>query len=66
LVISNNPEYFKIFLQKAKKYIDKHPNQPKLITINAWNEWEEGSYPEPDYRYGYGYLDEVKMVLNEK
>ena len=36
----------------CKNFPYAHPNQPKLITINAWNEWVEGSYPEPDERSG--------------
>tara|TARA_R110002050_G_scaffold286468_3_gene436930 strand:+ start:16671 stop:17870 length:1200 start_codon:yes stop_codon:yes gene_type:complete len=63
LIVNNKPEYFEIYLRKAKKYVDDHPNQPKLITINAWNEWAEGSYLEPDKRNGYRYLKAVKKVF---
>lgn len=60
---NNSPESFEAFLLKAKEYADSHPEQPKLITINAWNEWVEGSYLEPDMKWGYGYLEAVKKVL---
>ncbi|MES1159168.1 MAG: glycoside hydrolase family 99-like domain-containing protein, partial [Bacteroidota bacterium] len=63
LIVNNKPEFFKIFLQKAKRYVDRHPHQPRLITINAWNEWAEGSYLEPDRAHGTGYLDAVKEVF---
>jgi hypothetical protein len=65
LIVNNKSEYFKIYLQKAKEYIDKHPNQPKLITINAWNEWAEGSYLEPDVVHGMSYLEAVKEVFRK-
>jgi hypothetical protein len=36
------------------------------ITINAWNEWTEGSYLEPDKVHGNGYLNAVKRVLGAR
>ena len=39
------------------------PGQPKLITVNSWNEWTEGSYLEPDTKWGFGYLEAVKKVF---
>ncbi len=60
-----NPQTFKTYLLKAKAYADKHPDQHKLITINSWNEWVEGSYLEPDDRFGMGYLEAVKEVFLE-
>lgn len=62
---NNNPETFAALLSKAKKYADSHPEQPKLITINAWNEWVEGSYLLPDMLNGFGYLEAVKRVIKE-
>ena len=47
----------------AKEYIDGHPEQKPLITINSWNEWTETSYLEPDDLYGYGYLEAIKKVF---
>ncbi len=59
----NTPSSFATLLSKAKKYADTHPEQPKLITINAWNEWVEGSYLLPDMLNGFGYLEAVKDVF---
>ena len=61
---NKSPESFAAFLQKAKEYTDKHPEQPKLITLNAWNEWVEGSCLLPDMKYGFSYLEEVKKVIS--
>ena len=47
---------------KNKGIAGSHPGQPRLITINAWNEWVEGSYLLPDMLNGFGYLDAVKKV----
>ena len=59
----NTPQSFATLLAKAKEYADSHPEQPKLITINAWNEWVEGSYMLPDMLNGFGYLEAVKEVI---
>jgi hypothetical protein len=61
--INNTPQSFAALLTKAKEYADAHPGQPGLITINAWNEWVEGSYLLPDMLNGFGYLEAVKEVI---
>ena len=62
---NGTPENFAKALRLAKKYADEHPEQLPMISINAWNEWVEGSYLLPDEVNGFGYLEAVKAVLNE-
>lgn len=61
--LNKSPEAFAGFLQKAKDYVDEHPEQQKLITIFAWNEWIEDGYLLPDIKYGYKHLEAVKEVM---
>lgn len=63
IVRNNTPEVLKEAFEKSKKYIDDHPNQVPLLTINSWNEWTETSYLEPDDLYGYGYLEAIREVF---
>ena len=63
---NHTPQSFAGFLQAAKEYVDSHPDQPKIININAWNEWIEGSYLLPDRLNGFGYLEAVSDVMNGK
>lgn len=63
IVKNNTPENIEKGLRMAKEYIDGHPEQKPLITINSWNEWTETSYLEPDDLYGYGYLEAIKKVF---
>jgi hypothetical protein len=60
---NNTPENFQKALEDAKAYVDAHPKQAPLITINSWNEWTETSYLEPCTMFGYGYLEAVKKVF---
>jgi hypothetical protein len=65
-IYNRNPESFIPLLLQAKEYADKHPDQPKIVVINAWNEWIEGSYLLPDMKYGFGYLEAVRDVMSGK
>ncbi len=63
IVKNNTPENFEKALRDAKAYVDEHPKQAPLITINSWNEWTETSYLQPCSMFGYGYLEAVKKVF---
>ena len=63
---NSTPQKFEKYLSKAKKYIDDNHIDPKMVTINAWNEWSEGSYLEPDTIWEYGYLEAVRDVFGNK
>lgn len=62
--LGNTPESFAAYLQEAKQYLAARPDHPPLIIMNAWNEWVEGSYLEPDMQWGYAYLEAVKKVMS--
>ncbi len=60
---NNTPDNFKIALQKTKEKLLADPNGPRILNINCWNEWTEGSYLEPDKVNGMAYLEAVKEVF---
>ena len=39
-------------------------NQSEFIFFNAWNEWSESAYLEPDTRNGFDYLNIIKSVFD--
>jgi hypothetical protein len=63
VLVGNTPAEFQKALQRAKAFLDADPQGPRIITINAWNEWTEGSYLEPDTVHGLGYLDAIRAVF---
>lgn len=65
IVKNNIPENIRKGLQMAKDYLDRHPEQTPLVTVNSWNEWTETSYLQPDDLYGYGYLKAIQSVFKE-
>ena len=52
-------------LAKAKSLTMLKPENERVITINSWNEWDEGSCLEPDMIYGKDYLKAVKEVFHK-
>jgi hypothetical protein len=63
IIGNNTPENFKSALQMTKDKLLSDPNGPRILNINCWNEWTEGSYLEPDTISGMKYLEAVKEVF---
>ena len=63
IVTGSCPESFATYLRKAGDFLDARPGQTRLVTINSWNEWTEGSYLLPDERWGYGFLEAIRDVF---
>jgi O-antigen biosynthesis protein len=40
-------------------------NKEQIFFINAWNEWAEGTYLEPDKKYGYANINTFSRALCE-
>jgi len=62
-ISGNTPEAFKNALVKAKEFLDRQGGTNKVLSINSWNEWAEGSYLEPDTVNGFGYLKAINEVF---
>lgn len=65
-VVDRTPQLFRENLQAACAAADERGVDPKLIVINAWNEWTEDSYLLPDREFGYGYLEAIREVCGSR
>ena len=61
-----SPERFLFWFKQLVQVTATRPAPERLIFLNAWNEWAEGTYLEPDTRYGYRYLEAVKSGLDSQ
>ncbi|SCI44994.1 glycosyltransferase WbsX family protein [Romboutsia sp. 1001713B170207_170306_H8] len=62
--VGGSPDKFEKYLSELIKVTKTRYNKD-MIFINAWNEWAEGAYLEPDEDNGEGYLCAVKNALYE-
>ena len=63
IVRNSNPIRFGLHMKRMLEISEKFRNE--FLFLNAWNEWSEGAYIEPDARFEYKYLEELECVVNE-
>ena len=58
------PERFEYWLGQLIDTMGQRNLPADYIFLNAWNEWGESAYLEPDEKNGYRYLEAVKRAVN--
>jgi hypothetical protein len=64
MLLGASPEKFERYMTRLCQKILREDALP-LVFLNAWNEWGEGAYLEPDERYHGAYLRALKKALQE-
>ncbi len=58
----SNPDKYGAWLNNA--LTRSKTKLQSFVFINAWNEWAEGAYLEPDKHFGYAYLQKTAEVVS--
>ena len=62
------PALFQEHLSDARRFVEAargRTNVRPTLILEAWNEWGEGAYIEPQAEHGFGYLDAIRAALTD-
>jgi hypothetical protein len=64
IVLNSSPERYEEWLYGlAKQALSRQTAQEPILFVNAWNEWAEGAYLEPDQKHGHARLRATRSAL---
>ena len=63
VIKNSSPKYFRMYLHDTINRVMHKNYEHRIVLLNAWNEWGEGNYVEPDMLNGHGYLDAIRQCI---
>lgn len=64
IIYGSTPQLFEKHVEDAIEVISKKKEEHRILFLQAWNEWGEGNYMEPDCVFGRQYLEALHNALN--
>jgi hypothetical protein len=64
IIRDRTPEKFAVICQEARSFCER--NGIRHVVIHPINEWQEGSYIEPNQEYGFAMYDAIRNAFCEK
>jgi lipopolysaccharide biosynthesis protein len=65
--VSATPEAFQVYVEEKLEQMRRYfVGDERLLFVNAWNEWAEGTHLEPDRKFGHRWLEAVRNALLTK
>lgn len=64
VIHGSTPEAYQNWLEQLISFARHNPFfGEQLVCVNAWNEWAEGAYLEPDLHFGHAYLNATSRAV---
>lgn len=63
IIENQDPAQYRRWLADAVSRVSLRAPDQRLVFINAWNEWAEGCYLEPDQKHGHAFLGATAEVI---
>jgi glycosyltransferase involved in cell wall biosynthesis len=61
----STPERYEYWLNGVMDHAHQYPfKEEPIVFVNAWNEWAESAYLEPDVHYGHAYLNATQRAVH--